>query len=255
MDTERENGVAKTVVITGASAGIGSALAREFAGRGYSLGLTGRRLSVLETLQTELKGLGAPSVEVARVDVDDRAAAPAQLQALFEALGGVDIVVINAGINDFTRVGGGDLEREVAIINTNLIGAVATASAAVAHFCQRGGGHIVGISSLASLQAIPRQAAYCASKAGFSMYLDALRTEHRANNIRVTQIRPGFVKTDIMENIEKYPFAVSAEKAATEIVKAVMAGKRDVFVPALPWRLMRPLLGHLPDAVWKRLAK
>ena len=245
----------KTVVITGASAGIGSALTREFAARGYALGLTGRRLPALETLQAELQTQGAPRVEVATVDVDDRDAAPAQLQALFETLGGVDTVVINAGINDFTRVGAGDLAKEAAIINTNLLGAMVTANAAVEHFLQRGGGHIVGISSLASLQAIPRQAAYCASKAGLSMYLDALRTEHKDNNIRVTQIRPGFVKTEIMDDIEKYPFAVSAEKAAAEIAKAVQAEKRDVFGPAYPWNLMRPVFGRIPDRVWKRLAK
>ena len=245
----------KTVVSTGASAGIGSALAHEFAARGYALGLTGRRLPALETWQAELQTQGAPRVEVATVDVDDRDAAPAQLKALFERLGGVDTVVINAGINDFTRVGAGDLAKEAAIINTNLLGAMVTANAAVEHFLQRGGGHIVGISSLASLQAIPRQAAYCASKAGLSMYLDALRTEHKDNNIRVTQIRPGFVKTEIMDDIEKYPFAVSAEKAAAEIAKAVQAEKRDVFVPAYPWNLMRPVFGRIPDRVWKRLAK
>lgn len=250
--------MSKTVLITGASAGIGRALAQEYAARGCNLGLTGRRLPALEELRQQLlddHGAAGIRVEVATVDVADAADARRQLHVLQDALGGVDTVVINAGINAFTRIGGDDLEREAAIIRTNLVGAMATAGAAVEHFLTRGGGHIVGISSLASMQAMPRQAAYCASKAGFSMYLDALRIEHRANNIRVTQIRPGFVKTGIMRNIEKYPFAISAEAAARQIAAAIEKGRKEALVPFFPWALLRPLFGHFPDSIWRRLAK
>jgi short-subunit dehydrogenase len=84
------------------------------------------------------------------------------------------------------------------------------------------------------------------------MYLGALRIEHKDNNIDVTQIRPGFIKTEIMENIDRYPFAISAEQAAKEMAKAILARRKDVFVPRLPWSLFRPALGHLPDKIWKR---
>lgn len=247
----------ETVVITGASAGIGKALAQAFVGKGYNLGLTGRRENVLQSLQSELSAQAHSDqrIEIALIDVDQLESVASGMHELFERLGGVGTVVINAGINHFTQVGGGHFENEAAIVHTNLLGAMATANAAVEHFRHHGGGQLVGISSLASLQPIPRQAAYCASKAGFSMYLEALRIEHRANNIHVTQIRPGFVKTDIMDDIEKYPFAVSAEQAAQEMYAAISRRKTDVLVPALPWRFLRPLFGHLPDAVWKRLAK
>lgn len=250
--------MSKTVVITGASSGIGKALAQAFADRGCDLGLTGRREGVLASLRTELLGSSRRSeqrIEIATVDINELDSVGQKLRVLFERLGRVDTVVINAGINSFTRVGDGQFPGEAAIVHTNLLGAMATANAAVEHFCQHGGGQLVGISSLASLQPIPSQAAYCASKAGFSMYLEALRIEHRDSNIEVTQIRPGFVKTDIMDNIEKYPFAISADAAANEMVKAISAKKADVLVPATPWRYLRPLFGHLPDAVWKRLAK
>lgn len=248
--------MSKTFVITGASAGIGRALALELARQGHSLGLTGRRLSALQSLRDELSAgqRGEQRFEIAEVDVDQQHVAMDQLRALFDKLGRVDSVVINAGVNGFTSVGKGQYDAERAILNTNLLGGIATANAAVEYFLEQGGGHIAGISSLASLQGMPKQAAYCASKAGFSMYLDALRTEHRDHNIRVTQIRPGFVKTDIMENIEKYPFAISAEQAAKEMAKALLREKRDVVVPFLPWAFLRPLFGHLPDAIWKRLA-
>ena len=241
-----------TLIITGASAGIGKALAWEFAKRGCRLGLTGRRLEALETLQVELQQQTGVEVHIARLDVDDTDSVELSLLDLFAALGEVDSVIINAGINNFTRVGHGQLADETAIIRTNLLGAMATANAAVAYFLKRGHGQIVGISSLASLQAIPSQAAYCASKAGISMYLDALRLEHKDKHIDVTQIRPGFIKTEIMENIDRYPFAISAEKAASEMAKAILARRKDVFVPRFPWTLFRPLLGHLPDRIWQR---
>ncbi len=244
-----------TVVITGASAGIGRALAVEFARRGYHLGLTARRLGVLEELRTELLGnsQGDLRVELAVLDVDQDATVGPTLKGLFEALGGVDIVVVNAGVNGFTSVGKGDLAKEKQVLQTNLIGAIATVNAACEYFIARGAGQVVGISSLAALQGIPKQAAYCASKAGFSMYLDAARVELKRNNIRVTKILPGFVKTEIMENIEKYPFAVSAEDAAREMVTIIQKGKRLGVVPAFPWKWLRPIFGHIPDAIFSRL--
>lgn len=241
-----------TLIITGASAGIGKALAWEFARRNCRLGLTGRRLEALEQLQSELQEQTGVEVHIARVDVDETDTVEQSVLALCAKLGEVDSIIINAGINNFTRVGNGQLADETAIIRTNLIGAMATANAAVSYFLERGRGQIVGISSLASLQPIPSQAAYCASKAGISMYLDALRIEHKDNNIDVTQIRPGFIKTEIMENIDRYPFAISAEQAAKEMAKAILARRKDVFVPRFPWSLFRPALGHLPDKIWKR---
>ncbi len=246
----------KTVVITGASAGIGRALALEFAARGYHLGLTARRLNVLDELRKEIFSLfGSDSrrVELAMLDVDNDETVAPSLHALFDTLGKVDILVVNAGVNDFTRVGKGDLAKEKRLIQTNLVGAIATVNAGVEHFLACGGGQIVGISSIASLQAVPKQAAYCATKAGFSMYLDTARVELRHKNIHITKILPGFVKTEIMADIDKYPFVVTAQQAAKEIVTAVEKEKKLAVVPAFPWKWMRPLFGHMPDRVWGRL--
>ena len=246
----------KTVVITGASAGIGRALAFEFLRQGYHLGLSARRLDVLEALRTELLTQALPQqrVALARMDVDDADDVDSGLQNLFEALGGADIVVVNAGINGFTRVGQPDFAQTRRLIQTNLLGAIATVDCAARHMVERGGGQIVGISSLAGLQAVPKQGAYCASKAGFSMYLDAARLELQRKNVQVTKILPGFVVTDIMPKIAQYPFAVTAERAAAEIVRLVEKRVRVGAVPAYPWKWLRPLFGHFPDWLWRKLA-
>lgn len=245
----------RTVVITGASSGIGRALAVEFARRGYNLGLTARRMGALEELREELLQLGdSPrKIAVATLDVDQITSVGPTLHDLFGQLGRIDTVVVNAGINTFTAIGKGSLLKEQQLLQTNLLGAIATVNAAAEYFITAGGGRIVGISSLAALQAMPKQAAYCASKAGFSMYLDAARVELKRYNINITKILPGFVITEIMPKIDKYPFAVTAEQAAREMVDAIEKGKALSVIPAFPWKWLRPLFGHIPDALWKRL--
>jgi len=243
----------KTIVITGASAGIGRALALELARREYRLGLIARRRQALSSLQAEALKIGAPAVMTAEIDLAEVTTAGAKIQQLFSDLGTVDIVVANAGINAFTRVGRGDGESEQRLIQTNVIGAMTTIGTAATHFIAQGHGHIVGITSLASQIAIPSQAAYCASKAALGMYLKAARIELQRYGIKVTDIMPGFIVTDIMPNIGKYPFAVTAEKAAQEMADAIVAGRSQAIVPAFPWRWLKPLFPLLPNSVWKKL--
>jgi short-subunit dehydrogenase len=246
---------AKAVVITGASAGIGRALAFEYASRGYRLGLTARRMEVLEKVRAEIRQAypATPAIELQRLDVDDTEAVAPALHALFTALDGVDVVVVNAGINDPTFIGKGHLTKQTKIIQTNVVGAITTVDAAIEHFLNRGGGQIVGISSLASLQGIPGQGAYCASKAAFSMYLDSARVELRTKNICITKILPGFILTEIAPNMHKYPFVVPADKAAREIVSLIERRVRNGVVPRFPWWWLRPFFGHIPDWLWARV--
>ena len=249
--------MAKTVLITGASSGIGRALALEFAARGYHLGLAARRLELLAQLREEVQTQHpdpARRIAIVALDVDQPETVAGTLRPLFEVLGTVDIVVVNAGVNRFTPIGRGKLAEQAQVIQTNLIGAIATAEAAVEHFLGQGAGQLVGVSSLASLQAIPKQGAYCASKAGFSMYLDAARIELKRKNIAVCQILPGFVLTDIVPKMDKYPFAVTAEQAAREAVTLIEQRKAVGVVPGFPWKWLRPFFGHIPDALWRKLA-
>jgi short-subunit dehydrogenase len=240
-----------TVVITGASSGIGRALAVEMAGRGYALGLTARRIALLEKLRDELKSKHGESlrIELAALDVCQVTSVAPTLHDLFDRLGGIDTIVVNAGANDVTHIGGGHLDKELNLIQTNLAGAIATISAATEHFLKRGRGHIVSVSSLASLQPIATQAAYCASKAGLSMYINSARVELRRKGITITDILPGYIKTDIVEGVDigKLPFAISAEQAAREMTRLIEKRVKSGVVPAFPWKLVRPFLGHLPE--------
>jgi len=240
-----------TVVITGASSGIGRALALEMARRGHALGLTARRMALLEQFRDELHAAHGKKlrVELATLDVCQSASVGPTLRELFARLGGIDTIVVNAGANDITHIGGGDLEKELNLIQTNLIGAIATINAATEHFLKRGKGHIVGISSLASLQPVATQAAYCASKAGFSMYLDSARVELKRKGIAVTDILPGYIKTDIVEGVDigQLPFAIPVEQAAREMARLIEKRVKSGVVPAFPWKLVRPFMGHLPE--------
>ena len=240
-----------TVVISGASSGIGRALALEMARRGHALGLTARRMALLEQLRDELHAAHGKKlrVELATLDVCRTASVGTTLHELFARLGGIDTIVVNAGANDITHIGGGDLEKELNLIQTNLVGAIATINAATEHFLKRGKGHIVGISSLASLQPIAKQAAYCASKAGFSMYLDSARVELKRKGIAVSDILPGYIKTDIVEGVDigELPFAIPVEQAAREMTRLIEKRVQSGVVPAFPWKLVRPFLGHLPE--------
>jgi short-subunit dehydrogenase len=240
-----------TVVITGASSGIGRALALEMARRGHALGLTARRMALLEQLRDELHAAHGKNlrVELATLDVCQGASVGPALHELFARLGGIDTLVVNAGANDITHVGGGDLDKELNLIQTNLAGAIATINAATEHFLKRGKGHIVGISSLASRQPIATQAAYCASKAGFSMYLDSARIELKRKGIAITDILPGYIKTDIVEGVDigKLPFAISVDQAAREMADLIGKRVKSGVVPAFPWKLVLPFLGHLPE--------
>jgi short-subunit dehydrogenase len=239
------------VVITGASAGIGRALALEMARRGCALGLTARRMPMLEQLRDEIHAACGEDlrVELATLDVCQTGSVGATLHDLFARLGGVDTIVVNAGANDITHVGGGDLDKELKLIQTNVAGAIATIHAAAEHFLARGKGHIVGISSLASLQHIATQAAYCASKAALSMYLKSARLELKPRGITVTDILPGYIKTDIVEGVDigELPFAISVEQAAREMAGLIEKRVKSGVVPFFPWRLLLPLFGHLPE--------
>ena len=220
----------RTVVITGASAGIGRALALEFARRGWRLGLASRRLATLESLRDEIvatAGGTAPPPALLELDVADTAHCAERLSRFLESLGGVDV----------------------------FIATIATLEVAATHFIAHGRGHLVGISSLASLLTIPSQGAYCASKAGLSSWLGAARIELERHDIAVTDVLPGFVVTDIMPHIERYPFAVPVERAAREIVDAIERRKRRAIVPGFPWRLLRPFAGLMPDSVWRRMLR
>jgi len=242
--------MAKTVVITGASSGIGAALAKEFANRGYNLALCARRTERLTDLQNELNNTHSNiKVVTAALDVNDLDSVPGVFNNLKQELGTLDVVIANAGITGVRRTGSGDLSVDKAVLQTNLYGAIATIDAAVAIFRDQGYGHIVGISSFSAFRGIPGSAAYSASKAALTNYLQAVGTELFRKKIKTTAIHPGFIKTEIDENIDKFPFVIEADKAARTMANAIEKGKSDIVVPSWPWALLRSVMPKLPESI------
>jgi NAD(P)-dependent dehydrogenase (short-subunit alcohol dehydrogenase family) len=248
--------VAKTVFITGASSGIGRALALELAGRGYDLFLTARRLEALEEVRSEIAAKDrARRVEVRPLDVTDDADVAAALAEAAEKLGRCDIVVANAGVGNSGRVGEGNMERSRLIVETDLIGAIATIDAAVALFRRQGGdGQVVGIGSVAGVRGLPGSSSYSAAKAGLAAYLESVRAETYREPITVTTIAPGYIDTPINRDMKSRPFLIDVDKGARITANLIERGVGYSTVPRWPWRVLAPLLRVLPTSLVARNA-
>lgn len=240
-------------MITGASSGIGRALAVELAGRGYDLFLAARRLDELERLQAEIATADpARRVEIRRLDVTDDADVAAAISEAAERLGRCDVVIANAGLGSTGPVGEGRIKRDRQVIETNLIGAMATIDAAVALFRRQGGGQIVGISSVAGARGLPGSGSYSASKAGLATYLDSVRAETHREPITVTTIAPGYIDTPINQDVKSRPFLLGVEKGARITADLIERGVGHATVPRFPWTVVAPLLRVLPTSLLVR---
>jgi short-subunit dehydrogenase len=246
--------VAQSAFITGASSGIGRALAPELARRGYDLFLTARRLDELERLRDSIVAAEpARSVHVRALDVTDDADVALALEQAAAALGRCDLVVANAGVGNSGRVGEGAMERARLIVETNLIGAIATVEAAVALFRRQGGeGQIVGIGSVAGVRGLPGSSSYSASKAGLATYLQAVRAETYAEPITVTTLAPGYIDTPINRDVSSRPFLIDADKGARIMADLIERRVSYSTVPRMPWTLLAPLLRVLPTSLLAR---
>jgi NAD(P)-dependent dehydrogenase (short-subunit alcohol dehydrogenase family) len=241
--------VAKTVFITGASSGIGRALALELAGRGYDLFLSARRTDALEQVRSEIATV-APGrrVEIRRLDVTDDADVANAIEECAERFGRCDIVVANAGVSNSGRVGEGNMARARMIVETDLIGAIATIDAAVALFRRQGGGQVVGIGSVAGARGLPGSSSYSAAKAGLAVYLESVRAETFSEPITVTTIAPGYIDTPINRDVKSRPFLIDVERGARITADLIERRVHYSTVPRLPWTVLAPLLRVLPTS-------
>ena len=244
--------MSKSVLITGAARGLGAGLARQFAARGYKLALTGRKLEDLEKLKAELQ-TQSPQVCIRSLDVGDFDTIPAVLRECSEELGGLDIVIVNAGVAFAARIGEGMFEQMRATIDVNLTGAIATTEAAVALFREQGRGQLVGLSSIAALRGMRGQAAYCATKAGFSKYLEALRCETVGEPVIVTELAPGYIDTDLNRSLANRPFVVSEEKGTRIMADLIERQVGFRYVPPWPWTLAAQFIKLLPISMLRKM--
>ncbi len=235
----------RAVFITGASAGLGRAMAAEFARRGAAVGLIARRETELRNVTQEVREAGGTAAyRVA--DAADRAAVTTAIGELTAELGPCDIMVANAGVGESNTAADLNIPGAEKVIRTNLLGPMYAFEAVLPTMLQRGRGQLVGVSSIASFKGLPGAAAYCASKSGLSAYLESLRISLRANNIAVTTLCPGFVRTAMTEKNDQMLWALGPDAAARKMVNAVLARKKVYSFP----RRMRWLIGltrWLPD--------
>ncbi|HEV7903248.1 MAG TPA: SDR family NAD(P)-dependent oxidoreductase [Pyrinomonadaceae bacterium] len=242
----------KVVLITGASSGIGEALAVEFGRRGASVGLLARRAEALGEVARKVEAAGGRAFAVA-VDVCDAKEVRAAVTKVSEHFGRVDVLVANAGIGELTSARKFDIEVVTRVLSVNVLGALNSVAAVLPEMLARGSGQIVGISSLAAFRGFPGSGAYCASKAALSTFFESLRTELRPQNIYVTTIHPGFIDTPLTRGrVRKMPFLQNVERAAVQMVDAIEARRRTY---AFPWQLATivRLLKWMPDALYDRM--
>ena len=237
----------QVAVVTGASSGIGRALARELAREGYDLGLTARRAERLERLTAEIRASGVRAEHVA-ADATRRDATHAAMAALGERLGPIDLLVANAGIGRGTDALAPDAEALEAEFRVNVFGAFYAIEAVVPGMRERGRGHVVAIASLASHRGLPGAAGYCATKAALTRLVEGMRPDWARAGIRATIVHPGYVRSELTDrNGDRMPFLMETDRAARLIARAIRRRKK---VYEFPWQmslLVRHLVRHLPD--------
>jgi len=244
---------APLVVITGASSGIGQALAARFHRAGYRLALVARRSEQVQAWVLA-QGFDPAGVAVYAADVRDIAAITAAGRACIAAQGVPDVVIANAGISvGFDTAIAADLEVMRATFETNNLGMAATFQPFVAPMCARGSGRLVGIASVAGIRGLPGHGAYCASKAAVIAYCESLRGELRASGVKVVTLGPGYVDTPLTQrNPYGMPFLMQPDVFANRAFDAITRG---LSYRVIPWQMgvVAKLMRLLPNALYDKL--
>ena len=241
------------VFITGASSGIGQALALRFHRAGYRLALVARRTSEVKTW-TSAQGISADSYEIYSADVAITDSIVAAGQECLKRQGLPDVVIANAGISvGMDTAVRDDIDVMARTFATNNIGMAATFQPFVLGMTERGSGTLVGIGSVAGIRGLPGHGAYCASKAAVISYCESLRGEMRAFGVRVVTISPGYIDTPLTrQNRYSMPFLMQAGDFADCAFKAIIAG---VSYRVIPWQMgvVAKLLRLVPNALFDKL--
>ncbi|NPD05731.1 SDR family oxidoreductase [Nocardioides sp. zg-1308] len=244
-----------SILITGASSGLGAEMARQFAALGHDLALCARRTDRLEELRDEITTAHAGvTVSVKALNVNDHDAVFEVFEQFREELGGLDRVVVNAGLGKGQPLGTGrfDANRETA--QTNFIGALAQTEAAAAIFRAQGAGHLVMVSSFSALRGMPRNiTTYAATKAAVAHLAEGFRADVHGTPIKVTVLYPGYIVSEMSGTSARTPLMTSTEKGVRAMVEAIEKEKRSARVPAWPWAPLGFVVKHVPVGVLRRM--
>ena len=232
----------KRAIVIGASSGIGREVARQLMADGWTVGVAARR-------EDRLKELGATAWQQIDVMQDE---APQHLRLLIQQLGGMDLFFYASGIGKQNRELQADIE--LATMQTNALGFTRMVGEAYRYFAEQGSGHIAAITSIAGTKGLGPAPSYSATKAMQNVYLQALEQQAHARGlkIRFTDIRPGFVDTDLLNGDFRYPMMLQPEAVAKEIMSAI---RHQQHIRVIDWkyRLLTAFWRRIPRWVWRRL--
>ncbi len=241
------------ILITGASSGIGRYVAQELARPGVRIYLIARRRKALEETAAMVSARGGEGL-VCPCDLRNLGQTAEVFSRIEAETGPLDLVIANAGANFFLKYPSDDNpDKALMIVDLNFRAAIYTLEFFARGMLRQGRGHLVGISSIAGYRGLAGAVVYSATKAGFRTYLEALRFRVSYKGIKVTDIRPGYIRTPMTaENRYPMPFLMDVEPAARKIVTAILKGKKRYTFP-WPMALFGKILYHLPDTVYDYL--
>jgi short-subunit dehydrogenase len=257
-DPIREDGAMTTILITGASSGLGAEMARQFADRGHDLALCARRTDRLEELRGEILAVHPDRrIELRAVDVTDEDSVFTGVRDFAATFGRLDRIVVNAGLGKGAPLGTGrsDANRQTAM--TNFVGALTQLEAAMEVFRAQGGGHLVMVSSMSAMRGMPKtMTTYAATKAGAAHLVEGLRNEfHGKPGYDFTVLYPGYIASEMNEGVAaaQNKMMVPTEKGVAAMVAAIERKRASACVPPLPWAPLSVVMKHAPLPVLKRL--
>jgi len=237
----------KKAIVIGATSGIGKSISEILILNGYAVGVTGRRLEILKSLKEK----NTDKIFYCQMDVQELSSIETICDNLVNQLGGLDLIIISAGIGDENK--SLDFTIENNVIKTNVQGFACVADWAINHFKKQGQGHLVNISSIAGLMGNGEAPSYNATKAFQINYLEGLRlnADKLGTNINVTDVRPGYVNTDMAKG-EGMFWVAPVEKAAQQIFTAIKRKKKVVYITKR-WRIIGFILKIIPYSILRKL--
>jgi len=243
-----------TAVIVGASSGIGEALARKFADEGYKLALLARREDLLNALCEEInQKAGEIRATAYPHDVTNFDQIPALFQKILQDLQTIDIFVYNSGVMYTIKESEYDFSKDLHTMQVNALAPMAWLDQAAPVFEQMGSGHIVGISSVAGDRGRVGNPPYHTSKAAFSVFLESLRNRMSRRGVHVLTVKPGYVKTALLElAVAKLP-PITPEKAANDIYRAIRRKRQTIYTPWW-WGTIMLIVQHIPSFIFRRMS-
>ena len=245
-----------SILITGASSGLGAEMARQFADLGYDLALCARRTDRLDSLAGEIAA-AHPSLRVVvkALDVNDHEAVFRVFDEFADELGGLDKVVVNAGLGKGQPLGTGRFDANLATAQTNFIGALAQTEAAAAIFRRQNSGQLVMVSSFSALRGMPKNiTTYAATKAAVAHLAEGFRADVHGTPIKVTVLYPGYIVSEMSGTSAKTPLVSSTERGVRSMVEAIEKEKKSATVPAWPWVPLGFVVKRVPVGVLRRMS-